>query len=161
MKNMTIIALFSLFLMACSQVRDRSGIELDLYPITASLSMDVGNVVQAKRQVNQFIIEHKQELLTDSIELFASNNKQRQLAKYTRQKLLVIGVSKQQISVSNSTSSGLFELRMTQFHVKSGKCHYVNYNSLNTMSDDHGCNVESNRWTSMTNPERSLGSIGK
>lgn len=157
MRRFLIILSMSFLSVACSQVRDRSGVELDFYPVQTTVSLDVHKLDSAKVQVDKFIQTHNAALLTSQINLSSSNQVQTRLAHYAKKRLLVLGVPAINIHMSTLVKGSLFELTMTEYQVKAGNCHYVNYNSLSTMSDDHGCSIESNRWLSMTNPERAAG----
>ncbi|MBF9002226.1 MULTISPECIES: hypothetical protein [Vibrio] len=148
--------ILSSLLMGCSHVHDRVGTKVTLYPVTSTLKLDVTNYRSAQVSIDHFIAHHNKLVVTQMVELKYRGKAGLRLADYTRNALLKLGVAKEHVHLlASDMASDSFLILLTDYKVKTSQCHYANYHSLSQFTDDHGCSVESNRWLSMTNPERS------
>ena len=146
------------FLWGCSSSVDPKGMELELYPVTATLTLDIRQYEGAKQAIVTFVQTHKEQLLFAKVELNASSKSAAKLTQFARKQLTKVGVDPINISVKQShTDQSHFLIQFTEYIVKTERCEPTSIWSISSMKNNYGCYVEGNRWQTMTNPERSAG----
>ncbi len=157
------LVLLASLMTGCSKVHDRVGPKVNFYPVTAVLNLNITNYKTARTSVADFINKNHKATLTQNIALQYQGKQGRRLAIYARNSLLKSGVDARQITLQIGDKAKMpadsFSMALTEYKVSTAKCRYINYNSLSQFNDDFGCSVESNRWLSMTNPERSAAIV--
>lgn len=147
--------LTTLLLVGCSHVHDRTGTQVNLYPVDTALALQVNSTRTAIKTVTAFIDNHKQQVLSQNIQMHYQGHAAKRVMQAAKRQLLAMGVDQTMLTITASNKEQSFSIALSEYKVKINDCRYVNYNSLSQFDGDFGCNVEKNRWMSMTHPERS------
>lgn len=139
---------------------ERKGPEIDLYPVTHSLSLqsDVNYLKKSKSEWAKFADQHNTVLMNQPIELHWANSTGASLMRFVKKDLLSRGANLENISqveMPEIRSERFdFQLRVTEYKVVTPICHLVKVSDYDSTSQ--GCYTESARWQSMVRPETML-----
>lgn len=154
-----ILAVLSLVGCAPTSI-ERKGPEIDLYPVTHSLSLqsDAKHLKKSKSEWVKFADQHHNVLMTQPIELYWANSTGASLMRFVKKDLLSRGASLKNISQVDMPKIRSerfdFQLRVTEYKVVTPICHLVKVSDYDSTSQ--GCYTEAARWQSMVRPETML-----
>jgi hypothetical protein len=145
-------------LTSCTNVIDRQGSHVDLYPVEYTMGFDLTDVSQkqADIQLNSFIDQYWTLIITQPVELLATTPQGLMLAKRTQTNLLKRGIQPENLSLKHQVSVSPYDFKMSivKYEVVNPQCTYRSLKNYDEGAD--GCFVESARWSSIIRPERML-----
>ncbi|WP_342608984.1 hypothetical protein [Vibrio tritonius] len=147
-------------LAGCEVVHPNRGVQIDLYPVTNQLTLNISNVKEAKSSVHNFLKQHQKDLFTATFNITYKTAHARKLALRTRSDLIKRGVDPSAVIVLKESNQEMqFVLQMVTVLMKNSPCPDISYRSYNSNKNKYGCTVETNRWKSMVHPERAAGLV--
>lgn len=149
-----------LLLSGCGSVNRSKGVQVELYPITTQLTLNIVDVKDASQRVDDFLQQHANELSSAKFTFIYQTDVARKLSILKRKKLIKSGIEDSQIELRKSASQEMqFTLQMVTLLMKNDSCPEISYRSMKSNKNMYGCTVETNRWKSMVHPERSAGAM--
>lgn len=147
-------------LAGCEVVHPSKGAQIDLYPVTTELTLNITNAKEANRAVGDFLKQHQKDLFTATFTITYKTAHARKLAMKTRSELIRRGVEASTVLVMKESNQEMqFVLQMVTVLMKNAPCPEISYRSLNSSNNRYGCTLETNRWKSMVHPERAAGLV--
>ncbi|MBE3666224.1 MULTISPECIES: hypothetical protein [Vibrio] len=148
--------LLTLLLAGCALPQDPQGTQVALYPVDYHLAIKPQNNQIQWETVDAFLAQHKQVLLTNPVVIqFADQASAKKQALQLRSRLKKLGVSEELIQLTPvSEWNYLMSLSVTQYLPVVQQCNKTSIYEVSNVSD--GCYVATNRWLSMTNPEKMI-----
>ncbi|MDN3681430.1 hypothetical protein QWZ04_13970 [Vibrio tapetis subsp. quintayensis] len=144
-------------------VEERQGTAIEVVPITYSLQLNIKNndVKAVKQKLDDFVEQHWNMVSNQSVSLTWNSKKAEKLSKDYLQYLISLGLDREKLSLSKQEFSADDE---REFDIKidvlthSAVVPLCDYYRLDQSSQqrNEGCFAETNRWISMTNPEKPL-----
>lgn len=159
--------LMGVVLTGCTSIQpDRTGTNIDIYPVTYSLSLTIleGNTENAKEKVESFFEEYKASLLVQTIKLEWSDKNSEEFADMVYMELINKGINSEKIVRNNrlslvGNSRFNFKVAVTNHVVANKNCEKAKIQRY--FIDDEGCFVDHARWKSLVAPERMLPNLNK
>lgn len=160
--SIKLLLLLALSLVAgCAEhVAERSGSDVDLFPVTYTLNLKINpkHVSSADEELNRFIKQHWALVTTQSMSMTWRSDLGENLVKETILELRRKGVDTNQILLSveaiEMDQRFDFQLTITEYRALVDRCQYTKIGHYSRT--DEGCFSNGARWQSMVNPERAL-----
>lgn len=141
-------------------VRDRDNSYVEVSPVDYLLNIKIKDkkAQQAQQQLDQFITEHWNDVVEQKVTLYWATSTGKNVIDKTYAELLNKGVN-----VDNLTREPFkvedkahydFGINLRTYHVQVPVCEYTTIQKYGFNAD--GCNVEGNRWLSLSHPERAI-----
>lgn len=160
MRRYWFLMLISLALTGCARPYDRMGPQVGLHPVTFSLSVSATSPRAAMEQIEQFVDQYRELLLTQPVELRYTGNNGKKLALQVRSLLFRQGVEKSHLTLKpGELSQGEIRISVMQYLVDHQRCPYQKIEQSERPVD--GCAISTNRWQSLVNPGRAAGADGQ
>ena len=160
------VVFLSVFLVSCASFEStRKGPSIDIFPVfhTLLLAVERTPFENAKQQLNIYLDEYSEILVTQNVQLNWSNEASEMLANFAKKRLISMGVAPGYIQIRkvNALTDAHFdfEIKVVQHQVADIVCEKSK--SQNYFLSDNGCFTENARWKSMVAPERMLPDLGQ
>jgi len=141
------------------KVSEREGSSVDIYPVTYSIALDKPSKSNSSKLLNEFMLEHENQLLNHGAEIQWFTNSGKSWANKVRRTLLSKGVPTNLIEVTQGVNADKrFDLMVltTTYKTQVPLCDYLDVYDIAKEKVVDGCYPESNRWISMVNPQKML-----
>ncbi|MBL4828538.1 MAG: hypothetical protein JKY55_01385 [Aliivibrio sp.] len=162
--SMKVMLLLTLSLLSgCAEhVAERSGSDVDLFPITYTLNLNLKinplHMSSADEELNQFIKQYWALVTTQPMSMTWRSDLGESLVKETILDLRRKGVDTNQIHLSvepiEMDQRFDFQFTITEYRALVDRCQYTKIGHYSRT--DEGCFSNGARWQSMVNPERAL-----
>lgn len=159
-----VVVISSVFLVACaSSESTRNGPAIEIFPVSHALSLrvDKTSLESAKQELDIYLEEYADILVTQKIMVSWSGKDSKKLADFAVKSLLSMGVAPNYIDIKeismDTTSYFDFEIKVVQYLVADKTCKQSK--SQDYYLSDVGCFTENARWKSMVTPERMLSNF--
>ncbi|MGF1762018.1 hypothetical protein [Aliivibrio kagoshimensis] len=149
------------FLFGCAEhVAERSGSDVDLYPITYTLNLKINpkHVSRAEEELTEYLEQHWDLVTTQPMSMVWRSDLGEALINKTVKQLRKQGLDTKSIQINEELveldQRFDFQLTITQYRVLVDRCEYTKIGHYSRT--DEGCFSNGARWQSMVNPERAL-----
>ncbi|SON49514.1 hypothetical protein [Vibrio tapetis] len=158
-----IVGIFLFVTSGCADlVEERQGTAIEVVPVTYSLQLNIKNndVKAAKQKLDDFVEQHWSMVSNQPVTLTWNSKKGQKLSKDYLQYLISLGLDREKLSLGKQqygTDERAFDIKIDVMKHSAivPLCDYYRLDQ-SAQKRSEGCFAETNRWISMTNPEKPL-----